>query len=206
MVRAMSLNARLVTLATLPVFATFLFWGSNLTPIFGPSYVTSQAVVGWLATSQFVFAVFGPAGWALSMTGKHTLEFKILFAGLIIATLLCWVAIPVLGQLGAALATCAAVVFMNFVRILVVRRLIGAFPFGSDILAITAAGIGCAWASNVVIGQFPLSQFWNAVVGIGCFVLAYGVIGWTQLLRESEKNGIRGLVAITARILVSRHS
>ncbi len=201
MVRVMSLNARLVTLATLPVFATFLFWGAQLTPLFGPSFATSQAVVGWLAVGQFVLFIFGPAGWALSMTGKHTLELKILLTGLVIATLLCWVAVPALGQLGAALATCASVAIMNVIRILFVRRSIGAFPFGSDVLVITAVGIGCAWASDIVVAQFPLSQFWNAVFGVGCFVLAYGVVGWTHLLRESERRGIRSMVADTAGIL-----
>lgn len=204
MVRVMSLNARLVTLATLPIFATFLFWGAQLTPLFGPSFATSQAVVGWLAASQFIVVIFGPAGWALSMTGKHFLELKILLGGLIIATLLGWVAVPALGQLGAALATCTSVAIMNFIRVLFVGRSIGAMPFGGDILVITAVGIGCAWASSIVAAQSHLSQPWSAVFGIACFVLVYGVAVWTCLLREAEKAGIRGLVARAGTMLDRR--
>ncbi len=203
-VRIMSLTARLVTLGTLPIFAIFLFWGARLTLLFGPSFEASQAVVGWLAVSQFAFMILGHSGWALSMTGKHLLELKVLSAGLIIATLLCWVAVPAFGQLGAAIATCTSVVVSNTARVLFVRRSLGAFPFSRDIFIITAVGVGLAWASNVVVAQFSLTSFWSAVCGIGCFLMAYGIAVWTHLLSESEKSGVYGTVSGTARILFSR--
>ena len=190
MVRVMSLTTRWVTLATLPIFAIFLFWGAPLTHLFGSSFAAPQAVVGWLAAGQFVFVVFGPSGWALSMTGKHVLELKILSVSMVIAAFLCWFAVPAFGQLGAAVATCASMTFSNLLRILFVRRSIGAFPFGVDIFAIIPAGIGIAWASDLLVAQFPLSALWCTVCGIGCFILAYGVAAWTHLLNETEKRGI----------------
>jgi len=190
MVRVMSLSARWVTLVTLPIFAIFLFWGAQLTHLFGPSFAASQAVVSCLAISQFVLAVFGPSGWALSMTGKHVLELKILLAGLVVATFLCWVAVPAFGQLGAAVATCTSMATANLARVLFVRRSIGKFPFGGDIFAIAAAGIGLAWGSNLLVGQFSLPTFWSTGCGIACFVLAYGIAAWTHLLNEAEKSGI----------------
>lgn len=201
MVRAMSLSARWVTLVTLPIFAIFLFWGAELTHLFGPSFAASQAVVGWLAASQFIFVVFGPSGWALSMTGKHLLELKILSAGLVIATLLCWVAVPEFGQLGASIATCISMATINLARILFVRRSIGAFPFGVDIFAMVPAGIALAWGSNLLIAQFTLSTLWSTACGIGCFAIAYGVAGWTHLLNETEKSGILSALGNTTRKL-----
>jgi O-antigen/teichoic acid export membrane protein len=189
-VQVMSVTARLVTLVTVPIFAVFLFWGAEIALLFGSSFALSQAVVSWLATSQFVLMIFGPAGWALSMTGKHVLEVKILTAGLVLSALLCWIAVPALGQLGAAIATCCSIIAVNLVRLLFVRRSIGEFPFHRDIFAITAAGIGLAWGSNLLVAQFSLSIFWSSACGIGCFVLAYGVAGWTHLLSDSEKSGI----------------
>jgi len=73
-----------------------------------------------------------------------------------------------------------------------------------SVAIITAAGIGLAWGSSVVVAQFPLSSLWNVVCGIGCFVLAYGVASWTHLLSESEKTGIYGAVRSTAPILFSK--
>jgi len=201
MVRVMSLSARLVTLVTLPIFAIFLFWGVQITPLFGPSFATSQAVVSLLAVSQYVLIVFGPSGWALSMTGKHVLELKILSVGLAVAAIVCWVAIPVYGQLGAAAATCASVAVANMTRVLFIRHSIGAFPFGIDIFAITATGIGLAWVCSAAMAQFSLPSVWNTISGIGCFILAYGVVGWTHLLSESEKAGIRAAVKSTTQEL-----
>lgn len=200
MVRLMSLTARWVVLGTLPIFAIFLFWGAQLTLLFGPSFAASQAVVGWLAASQFVVVVLARSGWALSMTGKHILELKILSAGLIIAVLLCWIVVPTFGQLGAAVATCTSVAIANLARVLFVRHSMGAFPFGSDVIVITAAGIALAWASSVVVAQFPLSSLWNTIAGIGCFLLAYGVITWTHLLNELEKSAILRALRNTGQI------
>jgi O-antigen/teichoic acid export membrane protein len=204
MVRVISLSVRWITLVTAPIFAIFLFWGAQLTQLFGPSFTVSQAVVCWLAAGQFVFMIFGHSGWALSMTGKHFLELKILSVGLVIAAILCWVAVPAYGQLGAAIATCTSIAIANLARVLFVRRSLGAFPFGGDIFVITAAGIGLAWGSNVVVAQFSLSSFWSAVSGIGCFVLTYGIASWTYMLSKSEKSGIHGAVSGTARMLLSR--
>jgi O-antigen/teichoic acid export membrane protein len=204
MVRVMSLSTRLVTLLTLPIFAIFLFWGAQLTPLFGPSFATSQAVVSWLAASQYVFIIFGPSGWALSMTGKHFLELKILLFGLAAAALLCWFAIPAYGQLGAAIAVFTSMAIANLIRVLFVRRSLGGLPFGSDIIAITLTGIVLAWGSHVVVAQLFPPSLWNTVCGIGGFVLAYGLACWTRLLRQSEKSGIHGMFGSTARTLLSR--
>jgi len=206
MVHVMSVTARLIAMVTVPIFAIFLFWGAPITHLFGPSFVTSQAVVSWLAAGPFVAMIFWPSATALSMTGKHFLELKILSVGLVIATLLCWFAVPEFGQLGAAAAMCTSVVFANVARVLFVRRPIGAFPFRSDIFLITAAGIGLAWGSRLVVAQFALPSIWNIVCGVGCFVLAYGVAGWMHLLSESERSGIHGAVKSTAAMLFSKRN
>lgn len=204
MVRVMSSTIRWITLVTAPIFALFLFWGAQLTVLFGPSFAASQAVVGWLAAGQFGIMILGPAGWALSMTGRHVLELKILSAGLVVAALLCWVLAPAYGQLGAAVAMCVSVAIANLARLLFVRRSIGAFPFGSDVLGITAAAIGLAWASDALMGQLSLPALWSSACGIACFVLAYAIAGWTCLLDESERSAIRGALGTTARILSSK--
>ncbi len=203
MVHVMSLSTRLVTLLTLPIFAIFLFWGARFTPLFGPSFVTSQAVVSWLAAGQFVFIIFGPSGWALSMTGKHVLELKILSIGLAVSALLCWIAIPEYGQLGAAVATFTSIAVANATRVLFVRRALGAFPFGADIIAITAAGIAMAWGCRAAMAQASLPALWETLAGIGLFVLAYGVVGWALLLRKTERIGVQAAVSRTISKLIS---
>jgi O-antigen/teichoic acid export membrane protein len=191
MVRVMCLNARLIALVTVPAFAIFLFWGAQIALLFGPSFAVPQAVVGCLAVAPFVSMIFWPAACGLSMTGRHFLELRILSVGLVMATLLCWFAIPAYGQLGAAVAMCISVVVANLARVWFVRGYLGAFPFGTDIFVITATGVGLACGSYLIVTQLALPSFWNVVVGITCFVLAYATAGWSHLLSEPERTGIR---------------
>ncbi|HEY7657131.1 MAG TPA: oligosaccharide flippase family protein [Burkholderiales bacterium] len=191
MVRVMCQNARLIALITVPVFAIFLFWGAQLVLLFGPSFAVPQVVVSFLAVVPLVQMFFWPTACGLSMTGRHLLELKILSGGMVMATLLCWFAIPTYGQLGAAVAICVSFATANVARVLVVRSYVGAFSFGGDIFVIAAAGVGLAWATNLVVAQLSLPSFWNAACGIGGFVLAYAAAGWSHLLSESEKSGIR---------------
>ena len=201
MVRVMSMTARLIALVTVPLFAVFVFWGAQFTPIFGPSFAASQAVVSWLAAGPLLSMVFWPSACGLSMTGKHVLELKIVAAGLAVATVLCWAAVPAFGQLGAAVAMFVSVAIANLARVLYVRRYVGRFPFGSDIFLITAAGLALAAGSSAVVNQLSLPPLWNVAVGSTCFILAYAAACWTHLLSESEKSGIRAAIRNVAPIL-----
>jgi O-antigen/teichoic acid export membrane protein len=201
-IRVLSLTARFVTLASLPIFAAFFFWGAEVLPLFGPTFAVSQAVVSLLAVSQFVVTVFAMAGWALSMTGKHVLELKILSVGLAVSAVLCLIAVPALGQLGAAIATCSAMAVANLVRVLFVSRSLRAFPFGTDIAVIAATGIVLAWLTHASTVHLLHSPLWNAVIGIAAFGLLYGGAAWVYLLSASERAGIGNAVGATARRLL----
>ena len=205
-VRVLSQNARWISLVTAPIFAVFLFWGSKITLLFGSSYSISQPVVVWLATAQYVFLVFAPCGWALSMTGKHLLELKILAVGLALSALACWIAVPAYGQLGAAAATCAATLVANAARIAFVRRSIGALPFKPDVLVITVTGIVLAWGSREVTDHMTGSTFWNTLAGILCFAVLYSITGWISLLNDVERAGLVDTVARRTRFLFKRES
>jgi O-antigen/teichoic acid export membrane protein len=203
-VRVMAVTFRFTTLATLPIFAVFLFWGAQIALLFGPSFALSQPVVGWLATAQFVLVAFAPAGWALSMTGKHVLELKILSGGLLLATALCLIAVPAFGQLGAAIAICCATAAVNLARALCVRHLLRASPFGSDIFVIAATGVVLAWASHASAAHLSSSSLLNTIVGIAGFALLYGIANWALFLSDSERSGLAGLFGATAKKLLGR--
>jgi O-antigen/teichoic acid export membrane protein len=203
-VRVLSTTTRWVAFGTVPLLAMFLMWGSSLTLVFGPSFSVSAGVVGWLAAGQFLRVVLAPAGWALSMTGRHVLELEILAAGLIVAALVCALVAPEYGTLGAAVATCAATGLTNLTRALAVRRNLGRLPFGRDVVVITATGIALAMASDWLAARWHLSGEWRAVVG-GCgFVVAYVATVWACLLTPSERRGIRSAVATTTTVLLGR--
>jgi len=60
-------------LVTVPFFAIFLFWGAQLTHLFGPSFAVSQAVDQWLAVvprlHDFLAFRHGPVD-----DGKHVIS------------------------------------------------------------------------------------------------------------------------------------
>ncbi len=176
-----------IALGTLPVFAVFLLWGAQLAQLFGPSFAISTAVVAWLAGGQFVLALFGPMGWVLSMTGRHVLEFRILASGLVVAVVLCAIAVPSHGQLGAAIASFCAIAFVNGARMLYVRRALGAFPFDVRLLLFAAAGMGLACLAKLLAVRLPLGPFWSSCAGVGAFVACYAGAGWLYIRKSGAR-------------------
>lgn len=189
MLHVMSLTLRWIALGTLPVFAVFLLWGAELTPLFGPSFAVSQSVVAWLAASQFVLALFGTMGWALSMTNRHLLELGILATGLVVAIVLCMLVVPAHGQLGAAIATFCAIAFVNGARMLFARRVLRGSPIDMKLLLMIAAGLLLALAARWLVAQFALGPFWSAACGIGLFLACYAVFGWRYIRGSLKEEG-----------------
>jgi len=176
MLRVQSQVFRWIALATLPLFVVFLLWGAPLMSLFGPSFTIPQPVVAWLAVGQFMVALFGPMGWALSMTGRQLLELAALLCGLVLVVVLGRLAIPVWGQLGAAVATCTALAVTNLLRALCVRRAFGAFPIAAGTWLIMAGGLAVGLATKLLVAQLPLPAFGQAVLGSACFLACYAVL------------------------------
>lgn len=192
MAAVMSLTARWIALVTAPLFALFLFWGSEFTRLFGPSFHAPQGVVAALALGQYLIAILGPVGWALSMTGRHFRELGILTAGLAVATVAGALAIPAWGQWGAALATLAAIAVANLGRVLAARAVVGRLPVGGDVLRITALGIGLAAFFELATSSLSWPAPVCAACAAGGFLLSYAACAWHFLLDAGEKRQLHG--------------
>jgi O-antigen/teichoic acid export membrane protein len=123
-------------------------------------------------------------GWALSMTGRHVLELRILLAGLLLAALLCALAVPVYGQLGAAVATCLATTFANGLRLYFVRRAMGAWPIEAGVVRLLALGLVLALAIRLLTAELPLPAPWSALLGITLFMPCWAAMCWRYLRGE----------------------
>jgi O-antigen/teichoic acid export membrane protein len=178
--------------ATLPAFLVFVFWGAELMQLFGPTFQSSATVVRWLAAGQFVFVVFGPCGWALSMTGRHVLELGVLILGLAAAALACWFAIPAFGQAGAAGAMAVSALATNALRVAVVARSWRALPFGGEILWLMPATFGLAWALSAAVPALGLPSPGGALLGSSALLACYAAVLWRFVLSEEERETVRG--------------
>ena len=197
--RAIRSTMRWIALGTVPPVVALSFWGAPLMPLLGESFHASAAVVAWLATGQLIAVVLGPAGWALSMTGKHVLELGVLVVGLCFATLACALAVPAYGPIGAAIATCSSIALTNALRVLCIRRHFGSLPFGADVVAIVAVGLAAAVACQGALALVDLPPVAAAALGMACFAGVYAVAAWTLLLRPTDKDAVRHLLATAVR-------
>lgn len=135
-------HTRWVVLTSLPVFLVIGFFGNQFMPIFGKDFHVGLPVVALLALSQFVLAVLSSAGFMLSMTGRHMLEFYTMLIALVCNVILNFLLIPDYGITGAALATLISVVLANILRSLQVYRIHGVFPVGGEVLRVVLIGVG----------------------------------------------------------------
>jgi O-antigen/teichoic acid export membrane protein len=112
-------------------------------------------------------------------------------AGLILAAVLCMVVVPRHGQLGAAIATFSAIAFVNLVRLLWARRVMGGFPFDARLVAMVVAGIAIAAVARVLVAHWHLDTLWDALCGVGLFLFMYTVVCWWYLRSVNVPLAIR---------------
>lgn len=135
-------HTRWVAISAIPVFLVVGYYGNILVGIFGKGYSVEVPPVMLLALSQLVSAILSSAGFMLSMTGRHMMEFYTMSAALALNTALNLLLIPKFGIVGAASATLAGVVIANVLRSLCVYKVQGIFPVGKEILLPVIIGLG----------------------------------------------------------------
>lgn len=156
----MGQHTRWVMMASLPVAVAMVIAGEWIMRIFGSGFVSHPSVIALLSMSQLLIAVLSTAGFTLSMTGRHMLEFYNMAVGLVVNVALNLVLIPRLGMAGAALATLISVLVSNALRVGLVYRVHGFFPIGRGIVSpITIGAVSVALA--LVLGEF----LWRDSVG-----------------------------------------
>lgn len=116
--------ALLITLAASPLFVLMIFAGDWVMGLFGPEFVQGGTALAILVVGQAVNTMTGSVGYLLNMTGheRDNRDAAILSVLIMFATAL--TLIPLLGLIGAALASMFAVLTTNiYASIQVYRRL-----------------------------------------------------------------------------------
>ena len=179
-------NVRLIALVSCPLFAIFYFWGADLMLIFGPSYRVPPAVVRWSAASALLLTLMACAGFALSMTGKHTLELKILSLGLVASIVLCATMIPIFGQVGAACAVFISLMLVNILRLYAVWRVLRVFHLRWAHLRILLVSVLIALPLSLTVGGDGVLRIVRASAGATAYLALYAWLTWL-FLNSSEK-------------------
>ena len=107
---------------TLPAFAIMLAVPGFLLGMFGEEYVEGSGILRILAAGQFVNAVAGPLGLALSMSGGQKVLAIVMICAAALNIVLNAIAIPIWGATGAASVTMLCLVITNAALYVIIRR------------------------------------------------------------------------------------
>jgi O-antigen/teichoic acid export membrane protein len=194
-------NVRRMTLVSAPIFAAILFWGDRIDLVLGPSFTVEAPVVALVSARIFLQTIFGYSGFALSMTGWHSRETLLLGCGFLLSLILCWVLIPPLGQLGAALASFSTMSAINFARYAVVLKVFRIRIIGISVAVTTALAIATAGAVWLLLRPIDNRTLAFTVLEAAIFLMLFAGTAWNLLITEQDRDAIsavfgpfRGLV------------
>lgn len=114
---------------TLVLASIMVLAGKYILAMFGPQFVDGQVLLVILAAGIVARSTMGPAESLLSMTGQQNKLVLVLAATLLCNIALNIVLIPVFGVMGAAIATCIAMVFESAALYAAVHRYLGLHLF-----------------------------------------------------------------------------
>lgn len=126
---------------TLPAFIIVLFSSNEILILFGGEFAAGANVLVVLAFAQLVNASTGSTGFVLIMSGRERLEFLNTLLVVVSDIILNIILIPRYGIMGAAIATGLSIIFINLLRLVEVKKMLGISPYDSRYLKGIISGI-----------------------------------------------------------------
>ena len=122
------LVARGIFAFTLPLVVIMVVFGHELLSYFGKGFEVGYNVLIILIIGQLASVIAGPAGPLLLMTGSHKSVVKSTAISATINLILNLLLIPLLGMIGAALASSLSLILLNLMMLIKVKNSIGINP------------------------------------------------------------------------------
>lgn len=160
----------------LAIFVVIWTFSEKIMTLFDPSYASSASVLLWLGFAQLVNAGTGPCNTILIMSGRSDLSFMNTVILLAVSIGLDIWLIPRYGLIGAAWAGAAAVILVNFLRVIEVWLTLKIQPFKWGFLKPIAAGVlSVAFVSYLQGHVFPRG-FLLDLSSLAILLLGFAVI------------------------------
>lgn len=149
------MNARVAhwsMLLSFPVFAVFFFFpGEVVHLVYGPQYSAAGPVLRLLAIAYFGHTMVGFTAVNLVAAGKTRAQLIILWTSLALNIGACYLLIPRLGVLGAAVASLLSLWSLNGLALLVMWRSLRIQPFSKAYFVNLAALFAIAFAASALL-------------------------------------------------------
>jgi len=123
-------TTRWVSYATIPMFIFIIFSSRELMTIFGKEYIdVGSSVLIILSCSHMFDCMTGSVQATLNMTSKQKIELMNIIGTVMLSIILNYVLIPHFGAIGAAVANCISITFINVLRLFEIHHLYKLHPF-----------------------------------------------------------------------------
>ena len=181
------------SLLAAPVFAVVAAFSPLLSLVFGHRFHFDPLVAINLATGYLIGSVLGGLGFALSMTGKHRIEFALLCIGAVTALVGCYELAPVLGAHGVSFAISISYLLINVGRAIVVARMYRFIPghlidLVPPLLCLALAFLGREIGERL-FGPSLIGEFLGGMIFLGAASFCY----WQFLFLEPERIYVLGV-------------
>jgi len=110
--------------ATIAIPATLMLWifGPWMLGLFGEAFIPLYPVMMLLCIGQLVNALCGPVMYLLNMTGHEAIAQRTMLVAMLVNLMANVILIPLMGLMGAAIATSLSMVLWNVWALVAVRR------------------------------------------------------------------------------------
>ncbi|PSP77002.1 hypothetical protein BRC81_11725 [Halobacteriales archaeon QS_1_68_20] len=164
-------SSKWIALLTLPPVLVFsLFAPDVVRTILHPEYLPGAAALSVLTAGLFFNALVGPNGAMLKAVDRPRIEMFAAILGVVTNLALNVALIPVLGIVGAAVATVVGYFVFNVAEVVAIYRIVGTHPFSRNslepIVVTTLAGLAIALVTGGT--RFSLPE----LIGIGMLLVA----------------------------------
>jgi len=173
---------------TLPIVIFIMIAAEQIMWIYGKDFAAQGSMVLLiLIIGQMVDCVTGGVGNILTMTGhqKKELATNSVAVGLNIVLNLCL--IPVLGIIGAAIATSSSLIIINVIRILIVYHLFKFQPFTRRMVRLFSMAVTIAVLSLWLKSCFPMNFIMTALLAAVSAGLMIGLVFLIGFSREDRE-------------------
>lgn len=148
--------------------------GRDIMAVFGEDFVTGWPVIVIIAAAQLFSSSVGPTARVLAMTGHQRMVMFATLGSAAAAAVLNLALVPAFGIYGAAAATAAAMMLVNVLTLLSVRRYLGFWPYSARYAQPIAAGLLAA--ASVYLAQLLILPGYSGAAALLVFVPLFLVI------------------------------
>jgi O-antigen/teichoic acid export membrane protein len=164
---------------TIPLLLLMLLAPGPILRLFGgENFTTGTTALRILVIGQAINVSVGAAGFVLIMAGRTGWDLTVYGLSAMLDLVLSIVLVPKFGINGAAAAQAITIACSNWLRLYLVKRFVGIFPWDKPYARLALPAAGCAVAMLVAEAVLPGAKWLLALIGIG----AAGAIVYVPLL------------------------